>query len=770
MTASAYATEQEIVGHFESLGDNCEFGLVQRLAGVERLGFFRFNFAALPALLRALDCDFADVAAPEQVEIYVEPNQELMVRVRHYGFEYHTHTRLGGVDIELLRTQQIKAIRFLVRKFLDDLRSGEKIFVRKGMDCTHVNQLRPLLRALQRHGPVTLLWVVTQDDAHPAGSVEVVEAGLLKGYIDRFAPYDDAYDLSLVWFDICRGALHLWRNGSPAGTLHKSAGLPVGANLIRHSDSFGGNAWWQMPHAHAVLSDAVPRLHELCAVMEHGLLQSSRIETGAIHGNRIGQGLSSGSTYVASLSVWLPADFGGAIAGAVVDGFESLQITNANLTRRETWQRVSVTARVPTDVSSASPALFLVGPVGTRIFSTCWKLELGSVPTPYQPPVALALHPPEPQVAEESTHRAATPTRAYRCVTLDELVRSGAAEAIPYLPETHLGVPPLLFGGGQDAAGIVLHDPPVSAHLLRHAEVHGRFGVVTCGDLVVGPTAAQMPMHEIVGAMWDDETRLRLPEYPRSAPLRAAYHLLCAKQDDYLHWLLGVLCRFSAAEFQGFGVIGSVDEEVSLLRPPLDVLWKRQSLDLLVPPGIRQAELAAGASVAVERLIYIPDLAGGGLLPHRRLLTVFDRMRAAAYAALGSEPGAPWRKLAVLDSAPDGTLANRDELVAQAVKAGFEQVALGSMGVAEQIRLFAEATHIVAAHGAGLTNLAFCRPGTLVCELQSDGSPQAEFRHLAALRGLRYGRLVGSPSEGGVYRVSPDELAAVLANSSFRGT
>ena len=48
---------------------------------------------------------------------------------------------------------------------------------------------------------------------------------------------------------------------------------------------------------------------------------------------------------------------------------------------------------------------------------------------------------------------------------------------------------------------------------------------------------------------------------------------------------------------------------------------------------------------------------------------------------------------------------------------GFEPITLESLSIAEQVKTFAEATHIVAPHGAGLVNCLWCRPGTKVYEL-----------------------------------------------------
>ena len=66
--------------------------------------------------------------------------------------------------------------------------------------------------ALARYGDNTLLWVVPAETDRPAGTVEVIMPGLLRGYIDRFAPDDNAHDFSFEgWLHVCANAWALAR-------------------------------------------------------------------------------------------------------------------------------------------------------------------------------------------------------------------------------------------------------------------------------------------------------------------------------------------------------------------------------------------------------------------------------------------------------------------------------------------------------------------------------------------------------------------------------
>ena len=52
---------------------------------------------------------------------------------------------------------------------------------------------------------------------------------------------------------------------------------------------------------------------------------------------------------------------------------------------------------------------------------------------------------------------------------------------------------------------------------------------------------------------------------------------------------------------------------------------------------------------------------------------------------------------------------------------GWETITLEELPIREQVRCFSEASHVVSTHGAGLTNLLWCEPGTKVIEIQDPG-------------------------------------------------
>jgi hypothetical protein len=217
---TAWATDRtgltlpEIAFQFESVGENCEFGLFQRRCDAEPLGLLRFSSTFMRNLIRGVEGGFADIGANEDIEPRLEggPRKEFMIHEQKYGLVYHTFVYEGERSVWLMREQEAARLKFLRRKFIEELEAAEKIFVYRYGAGTTLEEILPLHMALNRYGPATLLWVVPAERGRPTGTVEVLMPGLMKGYIDRFAPEENAHDLSFDgWLRVCANACLLHR-------------------------------------------------------------------------------------------------------------------------------------------------------------------------------------------------------------------------------------------------------------------------------------------------------------------------------------------------------------------------------------------------------------------------------------------------------------------------------------------------------------------------------------------------------------------------------
>ena len=213
VTATSSAPEaalplSELMLRFESLGENCEFGLVQRRCGAEPLGLFRFASAPLPKLIAALDARFEGLSEPANLEVQLSPNgREYLVTDKRFQLLYHAWVMAGEMTAEEVHRREVRRLPLLIRKLSEDLSQAEKIFVFHGMEPLSSEQAGELLARLRAYGANTLLWVELADAEHRPGTIELCGDGLLKGYIDRFAPGENAHDLSLdCWVELCRDA------------------------------------------------------------------------------------------------------------------------------------------------------------------------------------------------------------------------------------------------------------------------------------------------------------------------------------------------------------------------------------------------------------------------------------------------------------------------------------------------------------------------------------------------------------------------------------
>ena len=377
--------------------------------------------------------------------------------------------------------------------------------------------------------------------------------------------------------------------------------------------------------------------------------------------------------------------------------------------------------------------------------------------------------------------------RRYRVTSLAALAARGLVmpdgsprvASFAFLPPATFDLPPIAVAAGaaeavrEAAAARRVRVPAVDAWLLRNALVHGSLGHVSLDDMVVHETLAHPPLHAVPGGS-DNDASLELPDVPHSVTVPAAYHLLACDQGSLHHWMVDVLARFDPALFDGIGSAQEAPGSPVLLVPLLDQFWKWETLNALVPGGIARIAMAESGRAFVQRLLFVPDLSAASVAPHPALLRLFARIAAA----LGHADATPaWRRLYIARSdTRNRVLVNEADVIAEARRAGFTPVVLSTMSVAEQARLFHQASHIVAPHGAGLVNIGYCRPGTRLCELHMEGDLNWVYRRFAALREMPYGCLIGeavarrsaAPHDAS-WRIDSAAVAAMLRDPAFTG-
>jgi hypothetical protein len=144
--------DRALVARFESLGDNCEFGLLQREVGVERLGLLRLAGGRDPsALADAIACGFDGFATGDDLIMSTHGN-EWIARSRRYRFTFHTGVDVADATEAEILTEQSRTLRFMAEKLDEDIKTGTKFFVRRVNEDDVTEGMSAIYAALASRG------------------------------------------------------------------------------------------------------------------------------------------------------------------------------------------------------------------------------------------------------------------------------------------------------------------------------------------------------------------------------------------------------------------------------------------------------------------------------------------------------------------------------------------------------------------------------------------------------------------------------------------
>ena len=201
---------------------------------------------------------------------------------------------------------------------------------------------------------------------------------------------------------------------------------------------------------------------------------------------------------------------------------------------------------------------------------------------------------------------------------------------------------------------------------------------------------------------------------------------LPAGMANYGHFLLDGLS--GAAALADCGML----DDFPLVVPPL-APWQRRHLELL---GVAASESGADA-IRVDEVVYTSAIHHFLHTPN----TTYRRLRDIQVARALPSPGGdgPQRaRLLYLSRGAGNTrvMAGEAALRRRLAAMGFRVVEPAGLSVDAQVAMFAGADVVLGSAGAAFANALYCRPGTVVIEIQPHGMENHWVQRLCIVNGL----------------------------------
>jgi capsular polysaccharide biosynthesis protein len=247
-------------------------------------------------------------------------------------------------------------------------------------------------------------------------------------------------------------------------------------------------------------------------------------------------------------------------------------------------------------------------------------------------------------------------------------------------------------------------------------------------------TAAQTLFHQ--GSKIKEANYLIPPEYYENArvldnPIKldaSIEYVMARGHPNYYHWLVQTI---PAIDWSLRNLSGP---RLSLLSGPLN-RWQIESMTLLGFDTINYVILDPSHHYFVPALNYSEFQSGRAAFEvSKAAQATFDRLAAAA---TGFMPSSDIIYIARTDTR-NRIVENEQEVIKLLEAEGVNVIVPGRLTVSQQIGLFRRAKAVIGPHGAGLTNVAFCRPKTIFYELMPRHYRNPCFNRLAQAAGLDY--------------------------------
>jgi hypothetical protein len=239
-----------------------------------------------------------------------------------------------------------------------------------------------------------------------------------------------------------------------------------------------------------------------------------------------------------------------------------------------------------------------------------------------------------------------------------------------------------------------------------------------------------------------------------AAPRLAGCHAMFfnGNLSNYYHWVIdSLLPLFIMRPFLPAGTRLLIPGRIAALRSKPGIVDHMAALRAWGFGDMETVEITAPLC-RVQDVVWLDHLSSINIVAD-----MLVAVRAHVWALAGPRGAA--RRIYVRRHGSRSVL-NTEELEAMLAPLGFETAEMEALSPAEQIAMFRDADYVVAGHGAALTNLIYCAPGTRVLELSPDQEYRSCYPELSDKLGLVHAVLPCPTDDEGFYGAMSVELAA----------
>lgn len=203
-----------------------------------------------------------------------------------------------------------------------------------------------------------------------------------------------------------------------------------------------------------------------------------------------------------------------------------------------------------------------------------------------------------------------------------------------------------------------------------------------------------------------------------------------------------------------------------IVAPKLKLRFQREAADLLqahAPIRIqKKARLVRGRSLNATGIVF------GGQNVGRIVRDFADHLRSIVLETTPPDPSSSGLLYVSRNESKMRRLLNEEAILPALRDLGFDIIRPGEMPLAAQIEKFRNARVVLAPHGAGLTNILFCRPGATLIEIFPRGGVHGSmFMRIASQRDLDYYFAVGDSVATVWSETNPNNADIVLDAERF---